>query len=74
MILSAAMGEIEEKFGAAVRELRERKGLTQEQLADLSGLHRTYVSGVERGLRNPSLVNVVKLARALGVRVGDLFD
>jgi transcriptional regulator with XRE-family HTH domain len=65
---------IEAKFGKRVREIRERMGLTQEQLADRSGLHRTYIGGIERGERNPSVVNVVRIAEALGVRVGELFD
>lgn len=54
-------------FGAAVRRNRRRIGLSQERLAEKSGLHRTYLSGVERGERNLGLVNVYRLARALGV-------
>jgi transcriptional regulator with XRE-family HTH domain len=48
--------------------------LTQEQLADLSGLHRTYIWGIEQGRRNPSLINIVRIADALGLKVGDLFE
>ena len=60
-------------FGRRLRELRERLGLSQEQLAERSGLHRTYVGGIERGERNPSLINISRLARALEVDIADLF-
>ena len=55
------------RFGDKVRELRIKKGLSQEQLAELSGLHRTYISSVELGKRNVSLINIFALAKALGV-------
>jgi transcriptional regulator with XRE-family HTH domain len=58
--------------GAAVRTLREDKGLTQLQLAELAELHLNYVGLVERGERNISLHNILKLAKALDVRVADL--
>ena len=60
-------------FGRRVRGLRERLGLSQEQLAQRSGLHRTYVGGIERGERNPSLINISRLAAALGVGIVELF-
>jgi len=60
-------------FGRRLRELRLKQHLSQEKLAELSGLHITYVGGIERGQRNVSLVNIVKLARALKVKPGDLF-
>jgi transcriptional regulator with XRE-family HTH domain len=50
-----------------VRRQREQLGWSQEQLADASGLHRTYVGGVERGERNVSLLNILAIRRALGV-------
>lgn len=53
-------------FGAAVRTCREQLGLSQEQLGFRSGLDRTYVSGIERGVRNPTLRIMVLLADALG--------
>jgi transcriptional regulator with XRE-family HTH domain len=53
-------------FGAAVRRFRAAAGLSQEQLAELAGLHRTYVGAVERGERNVSLLNIRALATALG--------
>jgi len=55
------------RFGAKLREARKESGVSQEKLADLAGLHRTYVSSVERGERNISLLNIEKLAKALGV-------
>ena len=59
-------------FGAAVREQRQQRGLSQEALADLAGLQRTYLSEVETGRRNVTLVNIGRLATALGVGVGEL--
>lgn len=54
-------------FGAAVRRLRTDRRLSQEGLAELTGLHRTYVGGIERGERNVGLVNVALIADALAV-------
>jgi transcriptional regulator with XRE-family HTH domain len=59
-------------YGSALRELRGERGFSQERLADLAGLDRTYVSGIERGERNPSLTNLLKLADTLGVPLGDI--
>lgn len=56
-----------ERFGARVRAERERLGVSQEELADRAGIHRTYLGGVERGERNVGLLNVLRIARALGV-------
>ena len=61
------------KFGQRVRELREAKHLSQEDLAFRAGVHRTYLGGIERGERNPSLRNIAALAKALGVKLPDLF-
>lgn len=59
-------------FGANVRALRLQKNLTQEQLADICGLHRTYIGAIERGNSNVSLNNMVCIAHALGVEPTDL--
>jgi len=59
-------------FGRRLRELRVLKGLTQEQLASVSGLDRSYVGGVERGERNVSLLNLHRLAQALEVTLQEL--
>jgi transcriptional regulator with XRE-family HTH domain len=60
------------KFGQNVRELRNAKGLSQEKLALIIGIHRTYMSEVERGEQNISLTNIVKLAGVFGVEPGEL--
>lgn len=60
--------------GANVRRLRLERGLTQEALADAAGLDRTYVSGLERGVRNPSLSTLSKLAAALDVPLARLVE
>jgi transcriptional regulator with XRE-family HTH domain len=61
------------EFGKTVRRLRGERGLSQEELADLCGLHRNYIGGIERGERNVGLKAVFSLARGLGVRSRELF-
>lgn len=60
-------------FGKNVRENRLDRGLSQEELADLCSLHRTYIGSVERGERNISLENIVHISKALDVKIIDLF-
>ena len=67
------MKTIEDWFGHRVRELREAKGLSQEELAFKIGVHRTYLGGIERGERNPSLKNIDLIANALGISLAELF-
>ena len=61
-------------FGVHVRELREALDWSQEQLAERADLHRTYISGLERGERNVSVLNILRLARALKTTPGNLLD
>lgn len=60
------------KLGLNVRKRREARELTQETLAERAGLDPTYISGIERGLRNPGIKNVARLAKALGVATAEL--
>jgi transcriptional regulator with XRE-family HTH domain len=60
-------------LGRAIRRVRLDKGLSQEALAEWAGLDRTYISGLERGVRNPAMGTIEKVATALGVRISALF-
>lgn len=66
--------DIRERFGYAVKVRREVLELTQEDLAEKAGIHRTYLSDIERGQRNVSLVNIEKLAAALSLAIAELFQ
>lgn len=66
--------EIQAVVGRNVRRYRELKGYSQEELAFQSDLHRTYVSGVERGIRNPTVAILARLAEALGVKPAKLLE
>jgi transcriptional regulator with XRE-family HTH domain len=61
------------RLGTRIRDLREQKNLSQEALADLAKIGRSYMSGIERGVRNCSTLHLLRLARALRVRIGELF-
>lgn len=61
-------------FGRSVRNYRRGKEFSQEELADLTGIHRTYIGGIERGERNPTLLMIHRIATALGVSPSRLLD
>ena len=61
-------------FGAAIRELRLKKGISQEALADLAGIDRSYMGGIERGQHNVALINIKKIADSLEVSISDLMN
>ncbi|MEA5049645.1 MAG: helix-turn-helix transcriptional regulator [Eubacteriales bacterium] len=61
-------------FGKAVRQMRQEKCISQEDFADMCGLHRTYISDVELGKRNISLENIGKIASALNIEIAHLFQ
>ena len=61
-------------LGLNVRRWREEKGFTQEALAERANLDPTYISGIERGMRNPSVLSIVRIAKALGVKTSKLLE
>ena len=67
------MESILKRFGKAVRAKRNELGVSQEEFADMCGLDRSYVGGVERGERNLSLVNIERIAKALKISLSELF-
>lgn len=67
------MEDVRVRFGRVLRARRRKVGLSQEEFADLCGLDRTYVGGIERGERNLGLVNIEKLARVLKISLSELF-
>ena len=72
--MAKARADVRERFGYAVKCRREELSQTQEDLAELSGIHRTYLSDVERGTRNLSLINIERVAQALQWTMSDLFE
>lgn len=68
------MKKTETSFGKRVREIRFRKKLSQGDIARTLGVHRSYISGLERGMRNPSLLTIKKVAKALGVKPKELLE
>ncbi len=73
MVERASERRAKKQFGGKLRQLRQQKGLSQEALALACDLDRSYIGGVERGERNISLINIHKIARALGLPARELF-
>ena len=65
--------DVRVRFGNAVRNRRQRLGVSQEEFADMCGLDRTYIGGIERGERNLALVNIEKIARTFRIPLSELF-
>jgi transcriptional regulator with XRE-family HTH domain len=66
--------DIRIRFGRAIRRIREEQGINQEEAAERCGMHRTYYSGIERGVRNVSLVNIEKISKGLRSSLPGLFE
>lgn len=66
--------DIRIRFGRAIRRIREEQEINQEEAAERCGLHRTYYSGIERGVRNVSLVNIEKIGKGLKMSLPRLFE
>jgi transcriptional regulator with XRE-family HTH domain len=66
--------EVKRRFGMAIRQLRQERGVSQESLARKARFARSYLTGVETGDRNPTLQNISRLAEALEVPIADLFE
>ena len=66
--------DVWERVGLNLRRLRRQRGLLQEELADLAEIHQTYLSGVERGKRNPTVTVLQRMAQALGAEIEDLVE
>lgn len=66
------MADIRARFGTHLRQVRTKRGISQEKLGEIAGLHRTFVSMVERGERNVTIATVEKIAQALECRMADL--
>jgi transcriptional regulator with XRE-family HTH domain len=64
---------IKTKFGKIIKELRSEKGLSQEELADRAGMHRTYIGMIERAEKNITIENICKLSKALDVPLSSIF-
>lgn len=65
--------DIRIRFGRAIRRIRQEQEINQEEAAERCGLHRTYYSGIERGVRNVSLINIEKISKGLKTGLPDLF-
>lgn len=71
-VMTSSIDTLPKKFGTRVRAERSRQGMSQEQLALKCGLDRTYISGIERGRRNPSLKNIAKIAHSLKLSLPEI--
>jgi transcriptional regulator with XRE-family HTH domain len=67
------MEDIRIRFGKALRQRRGKLGVSQEEFADICGLDRTYIGGIERGERNLSLANIEKVAKAFKISLSEMF-
>lgn len=67
------IANIQQNFGTVIRALRRERNLSQEELANLSGLHRTYITDIERGTRNVSLKNITRIAAAMNLSLQEMF-
>ncbi|PJC32311.1 XRE family transcriptional regulator [Candidatus Roizmanbacteria bacterium CG_4_9_14_0_2_um_filter_39_13] len=65
--------DIRKSFGELLRTARKSRNLTQEELGDKAGLHFTYIGQIERGHRNPSLINIYRIQKALRIPISDIF-
>lgn len=74
MLANNTIPESRQIFARNLKETRVKQGLSQEELADIAGLHRTYVGSVERGERNISIDNMERLASALNITIQDLLN
>jgi transcriptional regulator with XRE-family HTH domain len=72
--MQASAAKLLKTFGRSVRSLRKRRGMSQETLAEACGLSRNYISDIERGVRNPGLLVMVALAKALQVSLRELVE
>jgi transcriptional regulator with XRE-family HTH domain len=68
------MDDIRVRFGQAVCKRRHKLGVSQEEFADICGLDRTYIGGIERGERNVALVNIERIAKAFRLSMSELFN
>jgi len=66
--------EIKKAFGLAIKKYRNEKGISQEMLAELCGLHRTYIGQIERGEKNVTLINIEKICLALDIEISTVFN
>jgi transcriptional regulator with XRE-family HTH domain len=67
------MEDIRVRLGKALRQRRHKLGVSQEEFADMCGLDRTYIGGIERGERNVAVVNIEKIAKAFKISLAELF-